>query len=414
MQKNDIIQHILGIDLGTNSIGWALVEIDHVHYIVRIMMMGSRIIPMNPSEIAKFENGSHMDSAAAQRRKYKQPRRMNERFILRRDRLNYVLNLYSMLPNHYKLEIDFETPEGLHSGKFKQGKEPKIAYCLNKEKLREGVRDKYDFIFQKQYEEMVADLIQKHPYLKHHYIPKDWTLYYLRKKALTEEITLEQLSWVLHSFNRKRGYEKVEGVDDDVKDTETRTCSVTDIKSEGNLYTIQITDENNPSWHYTYLQESTRPMVSLGDLKQVEIQSHYDDEGNYDEGKTKFIIKEIITLQAIQCTGENKTFQVVFDNGWEFGMRKSVLTNVPSTFICIEEYQNDGTLKSRSVTFVEEKDKKKNWAYIKLGTETQIAKYNREHGTKGVASYIYDSCVSNSQRSRLATLDVGVVFGFRV
>lgn len=400
------IQHILGLDLGTNSIGWALVEIDHVNHLVRIMMMGSRIIPMKPSEIALFENGGHMKSPAADRRQNKQPRRMNERFILRRDRLNYVLNLYSMLPNHYKLEIDFETPEGLHSGKFKYGKEPKIAYCLNEGKHKDGVRDKYDFIFQDQYEKMVADLTQKHPHLKHHYIPKDWTLYYLRKKALTEEITLEQLSWVLHSFNKKRGYEKMEGTDNDAKDTETRTCSVTDIKSEGNLYTIEITDENNPSWHYTYQQESTRPMASLGDLKQVEIQSHYDEDGNYDEGKTKFIIKEIISLQAVQCTGENKTFQVVFDNGWEFGMRKSVLTNVPSTLICTEEYRNDGTLKSRSVTFVEEKDKKKNWAYIKLDTETQIAKYNREHGTKGVASYIYDNLLSNNP-DRLHTKIIG-------
>lgn len=400
------IQHILGLDLGTNSIGWALVEIDHVNHLVRIMMMGSRIIPMKPSEIALFENGGHMKSPAADRRQNKQPRRMNERFILRRDRLNYVLNLYSMLPNHYKLEIDFETPEGLHSGKFKYGKEPKIAYCLNEGKHKDGVRDKYDFIFQDQYEKMVADLTQKHPHLKHHYIPKDWTLYYLRKKALTEEITLEQLSWVLHSFNKKRGYEKVEGVDDDVKDTETRTCSVTGIKSEGNLYTIQITDENNPSWHYTYQQESTRPMVSIGDFKQVEIKSSYDEDGNYDERKTQFIIKEIISLKAVQCTRENKTFQVVFDNGWEFGMRKSILTNVPSTLICTEEYRNDGTLKSRSMTLVEEKDKKKNWAYIKLGTETQIAKYNREHGTKGVASYIYDNLLSNNP-DRLHTKIIG-------
>lgn len=403
---NNNIQHILGLDLGTNSIGWALVEIDHANHIVRIMMMGARIIPMSPSEIAKFENGGHMDSAAAQRRKNKQPRRMNERFILRRDRLNYVLNLYSMLPKHYKIEIDFETPEGLHSGKFKCSKEPKIAYRLNEEKHKDGVRDKYDFIFQDQYDEMLKDLQLKHPHLRHHYIPKDWTLYYLRKKALTEEITLEQLSWVLHSFNKKRGYEKVEGADDDAQEAETRICSVTEIKVDGNLYTIKITDENNPSWNYTYQQKATRPMASIGDFKQVEIENHYDDEGNYDESKTKFIIKEIISLKVVQCTGENKNFQVVFDNGWEVEMKKPVQTNVLSTLICTEEYRNDGTLKNRSVNFVEEKDKKKNWAYIKLGTETQIAKYNREHGTKGVASFIYDNLLSDNP-DRLHTKIIG-------
>lgn len=406
MQMDNNIQHILGLDLGTNSIGWALVEIDHVKHVVRIMMMGSRIIPMSPSEIAKFENGGHMDSAAAARRKFKQPRRMNERFILRRDRLNYVLNLYSMLPSHYKLEIDFETPEGLHSGKFKPGKEPKIAYQLNKEKHKDGKRDKYDFLFQDQYEKMEKDLKQKNPHLRHHYIPKDWTLYYLRKKALTEEITLEQLSWVLHSFNKKRGYEKVEGADDDANDAETRICSVTDIKADNNLYTIQLTDENNPSWHFTYQQESSRPMASVGDFKQVEIESYYDDEGNYDEGKTKFVLKEIISLQAVQCNSDGKKFQVVFDNGWECHMGKLLQTNTPSTLICTEEYRFDGLLKKRSVILVEEKDKKENWAYIKLGTETQIAKYNREHGTRGVASYFYDNLLSNNP-DRLHTKIIG-------
>lgn len=400
------IQHILGLDLGTNSIGWALIEIDHLRRIVHIMMLGSRIIPMASSEISKFENGSHLDSAAAKRRSYKQPRRMNERFILRRDRLNYVLNLYSMLPVHYKLEIDFETTEGLHSGKFKYGKEPKIAYRINEERHKDGRRDKYDFIFQDQYDEMVKDLKQKHPHLRHNYIPKDWTLYYLRKKALTEEITLEQLSWVLHSFNKKRGYEKVEGVYDDAKDAETRICSVTDIKADGNHYTIQLTDENNPSWHFTYQQESSHPMASIGDFKQMEIESSYDDEGNYDEGKTKYIIKEIISLQAVQCNAEGKKFQAVFDNGWECQLGKLLQTNTPSTLICTEEYRHDGTMKSRSVTLVEEKDKKKNWAYIKLGTETRIAKYNREHGTRGVASYIYDNLLSDNH-DRLHTKIIG-------
>lgn len=36
-------------------------------------------------------------------------------------------------------------------------------------------------------------------------IPIDWTLYYLRKKALTVPVTKEELAWILLSFNQKRG-----------------------------------------------------------------------------------------------------------------------------------------------------------------------------------------------------------------
>jgi CRISPR-associated endonuclease Csn1 len=35
---------ILGLDLGTNSIGWALVEVDENNIPIRIIAMGSRII----------------------------------------------------------------------------------------------------------------------------------------------------------------------------------------------------------------------------------------------------------------------------------------------------------------------------------------------------------------------------------
>jgi CRISPR-associated endonuclease Csn1 len=39
------MKKILGLDLGTNSIGWALAEVDDNKKTVRIIAMGSRIIP---------------------------------------------------------------------------------------------------------------------------------------------------------------------------------------------------------------------------------------------------------------------------------------------------------------------------------------------------------------------------------
>lgn len=49
---------ILGLDLGTNSIGWALIEADHDNKTVKILGIGSRILTMDAAEIAKFESGA--------------------------------------------------------------------------------------------------------------------------------------------------------------------------------------------------------------------------------------------------------------------------------------------------------------------------------------------------------------------
>ena len=43
-------KNILGLDLGTNSIGWALIEVDENNIPIRIIAMGSRIIPLTTSD----------------------------------------------------------------------------------------------------------------------------------------------------------------------------------------------------------------------------------------------------------------------------------------------------------------------------------------------------------------------------
>src|SRR5690606_41445096 len=50
-------------------------------------------------------------------------------------------------------------------------------------------------------------------------IPYDWTIYYLRKKALTQKIEKEELAWIILNFNQKRGYYQLRGEDlDEEKD----------------------------------------------------------------------------------------------------------------------------------------------------------------------------------------------------
>ena len=201
------MKKILGLDLGTNSIGWAVVEIDDEKRIVRIIALGSRILPMDAGEMSKFENGAKLKSSASERTGYKSIRKNISRFILRRDRLHCVLNLLEMLPEHYKLDIEFINKNGNRSGKIKDGKEPKLAYYIDE-------NGKSQFLFKESYLEMKNEFRKVHPEMfyqkengKETNIPYDWTLYYLRKKALNQELTNEELAWVIMSFLQKRGYE---------------------------------------------------------------------------------------------------------------------------------------------------------------------------------------------------------------
>ena len=49
---------ILGLDLGTNSIGWALINQDFASKQGKILGMGSRIIPMSQDILGEFGKGN--------------------------------------------------------------------------------------------------------------------------------------------------------------------------------------------------------------------------------------------------------------------------------------------------------------------------------------------------------------------
>ncbi|MGJ1448449.1 type II CRISPR RNA-guided endonuclease Cas9 [Sphingobacterium spiritivorum] len=192
------MKHILGLDLGTNSIGWALIKQDFENKQGEILGMGSRIIPMSQDILGDFGKGNSV-SQTAERTKYRSVRRLRERFLLRRERLHRVLNVLDFLPEHYASQIDFNK----RFGKFKEETEPKLAYSND------------GFIFKKSFEEMISDFKTHQPQLleNNKKVPYDWTIYYLRNKALSHKIEKEELAWILLNFNQKRGYYQLRGED---------------------------------------------------------------------------------------------------------------------------------------------------------------------------------------------------------
>src|SRR5690606_32559638 len=120
------MKRILGLDLGTNSIGWALVHQDFEIGQGKILGMGSRIIPMTQDIKDEFVKGNSI-SQTADRYNFRCIRRLRERYLLRRERLHRILNVLGFLPKHYAGEIDFKR----RLGQFLEETEPKIAWKKN-------------------------------------------------------------------------------------------------------------------------------------------------------------------------------------------------------------------------------------------------------------------------------------------
>ena len=299
------MKKILGLDIGTNSIGWSLIKNDFNNTKGMIEGVGSRIVPMSQDILDKFAQGqSH--SQTSERTNYRGIRRLYQRNNLRRERLHRVLNILGFLPDHYTNEIDFEK----NFGQFKVDKEPKINY-------RKNQNGKYKFIFINSFNEMISEFRGKQPQLfqkrkdgTETKIPLDWTIYYLRKKALTKKINKEELAWVILNFNTKRGYYQLRG----------------------------------------------------------------EDEDNSENKRKKFVILKVNELkesgEIIKKSGE-KLYDVYFDNGWKYDKQIVKTENwlgKTKEFIVTTTIKKDGEIKRTFKTVNSEED----WPAIKAKTEQDI------------------------------------------
>jgi CRISPR-associated endonuclease Csn1 len=314
------MKKILGLDLGTNSIGWALVESNFEEKQGEILGMGSRIIPMDQGILGKFGEGNSI-SQTADRTKYRGIRRLRERQLQRRQRLHRVLNVMDFLPKHYSSNIDFERK----LGQFNINTEPKLAWKRNKE-------GEFEFLFKESFSEMVQEFKTNGADIK---IPYDWTVYYLRKKALTQKINKEELAWIILNFNQKRGYYQLRGEEED---------------------------------------ENPNKLVEFYSLKVIDVKN---DETPNKKGDV--------------------WYSMTLENGWIY--RRSSKTDLSDwngkvkDFIVTTDINDDGSIKTNKEG--EEKrsfraPKEDDWTLVKKKTEQEI---NLTNKTVGV--FIYDSLIKN-------------------
>ncbi len=271
------MKKILGLDLGTNSIGWAVVNAEEANrenettYLrpIGISAAGSRIIPMSADILGKFDTGNSV-SQTAERTGFRGVRRLHERNLQRRERLLRVLKLIGFLPEHFACQID-------EYGKFINYGEPKLAW-------RKDEQGKFDFVFKDSFEEMLEDFAEHQPQLvaDGKKVPYDWTIYYLRKKALTQRLTKEELAWVLLQFNQKRGYYQLRGEDDDEQQDKlveyiaqkvVRVEATDDKKGDEIWYNVHL--ENG----MLYRRTSKTPLDWEGKVKEFIVTTDLEKDG---------------------------------------------------------------------------------------------------------------------------------------
>jgi CRISPR-associated endonuclease Csn1 len=322
------MKKILGLDLGTNSIGWALIENDFNKKEGKIHGLGSRIIPMSQDILGKFDSGITV-SQTAERTNYRGIRRLYQRDNLRRERLHRVLNILNFLPKHYADVIDFEN----RLGQFKPETEVKLPFKKNKD-------GNFDFLFQESFNEMVEEFKSVGIEIK---IPYDWTIYYLRKKALSQKITKEELAWIILNFNQKRGYYQLRGEEETVskdKLEEFYSLKVADVEAtedtnaKGTWYNINL--ENG----WIYRRQSKDPL--------------FDWKGK---------VREFIVTTNLENDGNTKK-------------------------------DRDGNEK-RSFRAV---DSEKDWIAIKEKSQQEIDIFNNKNNTVGVATFIFNTLLQKPEQ----------------
>lgn len=166
------MKKILGLDLGTNSIGWAAVNADENGNPQSIEGMGSRDIPMGSDKI-DYEKGATI-TKNADRRSKRSARRMGKRYKMRRNKLLFILDKLNMLPDQFQFKNGFPKANELQ----------KLELLPLKKKT------------------LQLDSLQH---------------YELREKALFEKVDLKELGSILYQYNRLRGYA---GGGDDENDQE--------------------------------------------------------------------------------------------------------------------------------------------------------------------------------------------------
>jgi CRISPR-associated endonuclease Csn1 len=187
-------------------------------------------------------------------------------------------------------------------------------------------------------------------------IPYDWTMYYLRKKALSQKIEKEELAWILLNFNQKRGYFQSRGEDEETTEKREYVLSLKIIGIEKG----EIDKKNSKRTWYSFILENGWVYSATFTL-----------EPQWLNTEKEFLITEELD--------ENGKIRIVKDKRSDIsGKEKRRITPLPT----FEE-----------IDLMSKKDQDKIYKKIKAKTEITISNTGKTVGT-----YIYETLLQNPKQ----------------
>lgn len=214
-----MVKKIVGLDLGSNSIGWSVIEastnVDKGDTIRNIVAAGSRIVPIDTSFIKEFEEGQKI-TKNAKRRQMRSARRMLQRYHQRREKLLSIFELIGLKNADKKFlhpaemkDYHHEFVSLVHSGKTKPA----------------------------------------------------WYPYFIRTKALYQPVSLNDIAIILYHLNQRRGYKDIGELMDEMAGIEKEETGysksfeivkILDVipenekKGKKDLYKVELEDGRTP------------------------------------------------------------------------------------------------------------------------------------------------------------------------
>jgi len=213
---------VLGLDLGTNSIGWALIEIDGENNPVSILGMGSRIIPLSSDDRDQFNKGQTITknrdrtTARTQRKGY-------DRRQSRKSELKEFLTQYNIFPGKELMELDKVELWKLRSKSANLDSEisaeqlGRILYMLNQKRGYKSARSEANQ--DKKDTDYVAEVKGRHAVLKEknqtigqfifeHIQNADAESLYFRKKEMVfpREAYIEEFDTIIQAQHSKHKF----------------------------------------------------------------------------------------------------------------------------------------------------------------------------------------------------------------
>lgn len=150
------MRKILGLDLGTASIGWAVISEENEN--TRIEAIGSRIIPLSNEDADEFSKGNAISKNASRTLKRTQ-RKCYDRYQQRRTRLTQFFKIYGMLPDEELIKLEKLQLWGLRakavSERLTLPEIGRVLYHINQKRGYKSVREDNNDKKQREYVENV-------------------------------------------------------------------------------------------------------------------------------------------------------------------------------------------------------------------------------------------------------------------